>query len=155
MPPDDDISSFLSRPLVYSDISVQFITPGNAPGPNSGPVGTFRWMHGLENQTQRWRSEYSGQKRPQWLTGVDGPVVFIGEQCLVTAMALLSNICQKYKYSKPIPIQIQSTNWFQTGNNLREWYWRINKEINHNRISTYVSNFLENLEPRNSTGCAL
>ena len=45
MSPDDDISSFLSRPLaVLSDICVQFITPGNAPGPNSGPVGTFQWM---------------------------------------------------------------------------------------------------------------
>ena len=42
----DDISSFLSRPLpsALSDICVQFITPGNAPGPNSGPVGTFQWM---------------------------------------------------------------------------------------------------------------
>ena len=53
MSDDNDISNFLSRPPVYSDIGVQFITPGNAPGPNSGPVGTFRWMHGLENQTQR------------------------------------------------------------------------------------------------------
>ena len=45
MSDDDDISSFLSRPLpALSDICVQFITPGNAPGPNSGPVGTFQWM---------------------------------------------------------------------------------------------------------------
>ena len=45
MSDDDDISSFLSRPRpALSDICVQFITPGNAPGPNSGPVGTFQWM---------------------------------------------------------------------------------------------------------------
>ena len=74
MSPDDDISSFLSRPLaVLSDICVQFITPGNAPGPNSGPVGTFQWMRTVW-KTRRVDDLSILDKR---LNGVDGAVVFI------------------------------------------------------------------------------
>ena len=77
MSDDDDISSFLSRPRpALSDICVQFITPGNAPGPNSGPVGTFQWMRTVWKPDARWRSEYS-DKRRRTVNDVDGAVVFI------------------------------------------------------------------------------
>ena len=56
-----------------SDICVQFITPGNAPGPNSGPVGTFQWMRTVW-KTRRVDDLSILDKR---LNGVDGPVVFI------------------------------------------------------------------------------
>ena len=100
MSDDNDISNFLSRPRqLLSDISVQFITPGNVP-----PVPIrARWelFDGcrLWKPDERWRFWTKETTAP---TGVDGLVVFIGEQWLVTALALLSAICQKYKYSKPM-----------------------------------------------------
>ena len=36
-----------SSVLLFSDISVQFITPGNPVHTHTAPLGTFQWMHGV------------------------------------------------------------------------------------------------------------
>ena len=102
MSDDDDISSFLSRPRpALSDICVQFITPGNAPGPNSGPVGTFQWMRTVWKPDVATIRVFRTKGGARWMTSTE-PWYLLREQCLVTALALLSPICQKYKYTKPI-----------------------------------------------------
>ena len=97
--------------------------PWERPRSQFGPCGNFSMdAHGLET---RRGDDLSIRTKggARWMTSTE-PWYLLREQCLVTALALLSPICQKYKYTKPI----QNTNlkgetvcpywnWLQNGEN--------------------------------------